>query len=128
MSANLMQYLPKGAYALADFDFPEGSSRQDIVRFCQQRHGILVTVDSEYVLLLVTDTQAAWGVILLPQAETSQIDVLRRLLAGSLHFRPPTERTSVTEYIRRNRLLLDIRRDPPILSLYFNCCWQPESQ
>ena len=63
------------------------------------------------------------GFILLPEKEPTQLDVFRRLFAGTLVFRPAVERMAMIEHAGRNRLLLDMRQDQPVLSIFCSCRW-----
>jgi hypothetical protein len=78
---------------------------------------------SQYARALTDEPNRAWGVILLPSDAQSQVRILLRLSAGNLTFRPTKESTDIIEFVRRNRMLLDARRDPPLLSLYTKCKW-----
>jgi len=64
-------------------------------RSCQQKHGILVTADSAYVPLLTLDHKTSWGVLLLSDVESAELDVVRRLFARNLAFRPSVERMAM---------------------------------
>lgn len=64
--------------------------------------------------------------ILLPSEVKAQRQVLLRLSGGHLTFRPTRENTDIIEYARRNRMLLDLRSDPPALTLHAKCRWKAE--
>lgn len=82
-----------------------------------------MTCDEEYTSALRIDVRGPWGIILLPSDVEPQIRAWRKMSSGSLTFRPTKEGTDLIEYARRNRMLLDIRHDPPILTLHSHCRW-----
>lgn len=94
-----------------------------MIQLCQEKHGVLVTFDEEYTSVLRIDVKGAWGVILLPTDIESQIRLWHKMASGNLTFRPTNEITDLVEYAKRNRMLLDIRHDPPILTLHSECRW-----
>jgi len=126
MPEELARYLPEGTRRLREFGDPKKLSHQEVVHICQLKGGILVTADGEYALLLNADGKEPWGVVLLPQDGTTHLNILRRLAAGRLVFRPSGERGAMLEYARHNRLLLDIRHNPPTVTVHSSCRWLGE--
>ena len=61
MSQDLPRYLPDGTHRLREFGDPKRLCHKDVVHICQQKHGILVTTDVEYALLLNADSKDPWG-------------------------------------------------------------------
>lgn len=128
VSHGLARYLPAGARHLSEFDDGKAFSRNAVVGICQGKNGILVTADVEYASLVGTDSKSSWGVILLPSEDAAQVEILCRISEGKLMFRPSAERTGMFEYVRRNRLLLDFRQSPPIVSVHSDCYWSGGSK
>lgn len=124
----LMQNLIGAALPNQNFSLAEGLTRLEVAKVCQQKRGTLITADPEYVPLLCSVSRSGWGIILLPSDESVWFDVLRRLAAGGLLFRPYLDQTGMGEYARRNRTLLDLRPSHPVLSVYSNCRWLAESE
>jgi predicted nuclease of predicted toxin-antitoxin system len=123
LPAELAACLPEGAYAVHPTGVAQQASREEFAELCQRKHGILVTADSEYASLLSVDVKASWGVILLPNKEPTQLEVFHQLFAEKLVFKPAVERMAMIEYAGRNRLLLDMRHDQPVLSVFCSCRW-----
>jgi hypothetical protein len=123
LSHDLKKCLPEGARFLQDIPESEPLSRQQVIQLCNEKHGVLVTCDEEYTSALRIDVKGAWGIILLPRDVESQARLWRKMSSGNLTFRPTNETTDLIEYARRNRMLLDIRQDPPILTLHSDCRW-----
>lgn len=123
LSPDLRRSLPEGAQFLDDVPEAELPSRDQVIQLCREKHGILVTSNEEYTPALRVDARGTWGIILLPTDVESQIRLWRKMASGNLTFRPTNESTDLVEYARRNRMLLDIRHDPPILTLHSECRW-----
>jgi len=123
MTSTALRYLPQITRTLRNADNVEKLSREDVAQICRTEHAILVTVDFEYVPLLGGDSKSSWGVILLPSDETMQTERLHRLFRGKLVFRPAVDRMGIFEYVRLNRLLLDIRLTPPVITVHCDCRW-----
>ncbi len=123
LSHDLKRCLPEGARILQEIPESEALSRQQVIQLCSERRGALVTCDEEYTSALRIDVRGPWGIILLPSDVEPQIRAWRKMSSGSLTFRPTKEGTDLIEYARRNRMLLDIRHDPPILTLHSHCRW-----
>ena len=83
----------------------------------------MVTYDREFVSLLNVETKQAWGVLLLPEQPGSHADILQRLFGGKLVFRPSIERAAMIELVGKNRFLLDVSLDDPLLSVFCGCRW-----
>lgn len=122
-SVKLAAYFPEGTHSPYSLGLAQQPSSQEVLKLCQEKHGILVTANAEYASLLSLDRKTSWGVLLLPNNEAVQLDIVRRLFVGNLVFRPSVERIAMLEYARRNRLLLDMRHDQPILSVFCDCRW-----
>ena len=105
------------------FPNPEALSRQQVIQVCREKRGILVISDEGYTSVLRIDVKVVWGVILLPRDVESQTQLWRKMSSGNLTFRPTNETVDLVEYAKRNRMLLDIRQDPPILTLHSDCRW-----
>lgn len=127
LSCDLRKCLPEGTRFLQDLPESEALSRQQVIQLCNEKHGVLVTCDEEYASALRIDGRGTWGMILLPSDFESQLRVWRRMSSGSLTFRPTNESMDLVEYARRNRILLDIRHDPPILTLHSDCRWMNQA-
>lgn len=90
---------------------------------CHQNHGMLVTADPAYSSLLIHDRKSSWGILLLPANKAVQLDLVRRFFAGSLAIRPSVERMAMVEYVGRNRLLVDMRYEEPVVGVFSDCRW-----
>jgi hypothetical protein len=123
LSLGLKKCLPEGARFLRDIPESESLSCQQVIQLCREKHGILVTSDEEYTSVLRIDVKGAWGIILLPRDLESRTRLWSKMSSGNLTFRPTNETIGLIEYARRNRMLLDIRQDPPILTLHSDCRW-----
>lgn len=118
--------LPEGAHTLRSLGFAQRPSREDLVALCQKKHGMLVTADPEIAQLLGLDSKAPWGVLLLSNIESDQIELLRRFFTGKLSVRPSVERMTMVEYAARHRVLVDLRHRQPVLGIFCSCRWIPE--
>jgi hypothetical protein len=123
LPAQLLPCLPEGAHTLRFLGFPQRPSREDLVALCQKKHGMLVTADPAFVSLLIQDSKSSWGILLMPASKAVQLDVVRRLFAGTLAIRPSVERMALVEYVGRNRVLVDTRYEEPVVGVFSDCRW-----
>lgn len=86
------------------------------------KNAILVTGDEGCIHALDSDVGGAWGVILLPDHFGNQVHVLSRLAAGKSYSGQRKRVRTIIEFAS-NRILLDIRNDPPILGIRSKCKW-----
>jgi hypothetical protein len=98
-------------------------SRKEIVRLCQQVHSLLLSVDNSVIPLLISETDAPWGAVLLPASGDAHVSILQRLSANELAARPSIEAHIMVEHVRQSRLFLDLRPNNPIISVFCNCRW-----
>jgi hypothetical protein len=123
VSGDLMSCFPDGVFACQPADLVLELSRPKLVRMCHTRHSVLITADREFVPLLSVETKQPWGLLLLPRQPESHGDVLQRLFAGRIVFRPSVERSAMIEMIGQNRFLLDFSLDDPSLNVFCSCKW-----
>lgn len=116
---DLLAELPARAHGIVHLGVGAYSPQKTIL-LCQQSGGILLTADTEYVQLLSTETQNPWGLILLPQENADKIECLRRLSSDKLVFRPGVDGNVMVELVRHNRVFLDMRHTPPVISIFCN--------
>jgi hypothetical protein len=64
-----------------------------------------------------------WGLLLLPDGELKQIDVLTRLRAGKLKLKHPREEIFRFEHVRLDNLLVNLRANPPEIGELCDCEW-----
>lgn len=119
----LTRYFPKGTRLLSEFDGGSVLSRNAIVGICRDKNGVLVTSDLEYASALAVSGGSPWAVIMLPADASKQLDALRSVNGGRLVFQPVVERAGMFEYVRRNRLLVDLRQNPPTVTVHSDCLW-----
>ena len=86
LSHDLKKCLPEGARFLQDVPESEALSRQQVIQFGREKHGILVTSEEEYTSALRIDVKGTWGVILLPRDVESQTRLWRKMSSGVSHF------------------------------------------
>lgn len=120
----IVEHFPSEPSA-TDQIFPdEYLSRGEVVGRCQRQRRILVTADSDYASLLFSEDRAPWGVLLLPVSANGQLEAIKRVSAGSLAFNAWETRMAFTEFVRRNRLLVDLRGEQPSFNVYCRCRWK----
>lgn len=122
-SVENLKALSKDIQTIYAMDPEEKLSRAQIVRLCQEMHGLLLTADIEVIPALFTEGGAPWGVLLLSHRDAVQADTLQRLVANKLTARPSIDLELMTEYIRQNRLLIDLRQSDPSIGVFCNCRW-----
>jgi hypothetical protein len=120
---DIMQALSKKIHPIQELSSREELSRKEIVRLCQEVHGLLLTTDGNVIPLLISEADAPWGAVLLPDSENAQVNVLRRLSADELSARPSIDAQIMVEHVRRNRLFLDLRSSNPTISVFCSCRW-----
>lgn len=125
---DVLRALAKSVYTIQELGPAERLSRKEIARLCQETHGLLVTADDGGIPMLASETDAPWGVVLLPDSRNAQGLVLRRLAADELSARPSIDLRTMVEHVRRNRLFLDLRPSNPNVSVLCNCRWVRSSR
>jgi hypothetical protein len=86
------------------------------------KNAILVTGDEGCIHALDSDVGGAWGVILLPDHLGIKFMFCRGLPRGNSHS-GQRKRVRIIIEFASNRILLDIRNDPPILSIRSKRKW-----
>jgi hypothetical protein len=123
VAVDLATYLPPGTLIPDPSSRDQQPSRQELLKLCRQKQGVLITADPAYVSLLIQDSKSSWGILLLPASKAVQVNVVRRLFAGTLAIRPSVERMAMVEYVSRNRLLVDMRYEEPVIGVFTDCRW-----
>jgi hypothetical protein len=99
-------------------------SSTTIAQLCQQEQAILITADSSYLSLIFSEAKPPWGVLLLPNNPSEQKEAIQGMLSGELRVRSSEEGMAFTEYVRRNRMILDVRGEWPELIVISKCQWK----
>lgn len=123
VSNELVRYLPPNTRHLSELAETKMFSRDTVVGICRDKNALLITSDVEHAPFLSSPNKSSWGLILLPPMATEQSDVLRRISEGKLLLRPSAERSWMSEYVRCNRMMLDLRHNPPSITVYSDCHW-----
>ena len=118
-----LKALSKDIQTIYAMDPTDKLSRAQIVRLCQEMHGLLLTTDIGALSELITEGGTPWGVLLLSHGDAVQADTLQRLTADQLVAKPSIDLDLMTEYIRQNRLLIDLRQNSPSIGVFCNCHW-----
>ncbi len=122
--ADILEEFPCAPSA-TDQVFPDQYlARGEVVARCQQQRRILVTADSEYASLLFSEDRAPWGVLLLPVSVNGQLGAIKRLSSGYLVFSAWETKMAFTEFVKRNRMLVDLRGEQPSFNVYCRCRWK----
>ena len=119
----LLMDLPGNLHSLANLRLDERLPCEKAVHLCQRSRGILLTTDSAYISLLSTEIRIPWGLILLPESREAKCEALHRLSTQNLAFRPGLEQHVLVELARHNRLFMDLRYNPPVISICCNSRW-----
>lgn len=131
LNSILKSYLPLGARTTTEYGLRQSApDNPDIIYLCQRERAILVTADAR-ILQHFRDYQRAhnsccWGLLLLPDGELHQIDILRRLRAGKLKLKHPRDDVFRFEDVRNDNLLVNLRTHPPEIGELCNCEWQED--
>jgi hypothetical protein len=118
-----LKALSKEIQAIRTMDPAERLSRAHVMRLCQEMHGLLITTDTEVIPMLIAEGGVPWGAVLLSDNKAAQPDALQRLVANQLMVSPSVEQELMVEYVRQNRLLIDLRRGTPSIGVFCNCRW-----
>ena len=125
VSVGNLKALSKDIQTIYAMDPAEKLSCAQIVRLCQEMHGLLLTADIGALPALTTEGGVPWGVLLLSHEDAVQEDTLHRLTADQLVVKPSIDLELMTEYIRHNRLLIDLRQNSPSIGVFCSCRWNP---
>jgi hypothetical protein len=121
LHSSLMKHLPPGSAFLPKPDDDE--TRERSIRLCQEKHVILITADLGSAPALDSDAGGAWGVILLPDDLSLRLTSCRALPRENSHSGQRRKPRTSLMFARQNRVLLNIRHEPPILSIHSKCRW-----
>lgn len=123
-----LKTLSKDVEAICEMD-PEGRlSLTQIARLCQEMHGLLVTTEVQVIPMLIVESSAPWGVMLVPHERAAQTDALQRLTTDQLVVRPSVDQESIAEFARQNRLLIELSQSSPSIGVFSNCRWSHPKQ
>jgi hypothetical protein len=128
-SARLLQYLPDGVPVIGEVGFAQTKSPEQVVKICQQQHYVLVTANPEYAsarLFLIQGLRGeSFCFRLTKTIKRLQYADFGLAISPSA---PPTEQASLVEFVRTNRVLADVRRDPPNSVSICDCRWLRKSK
>jgi hypothetical protein len=123
---------PKWFYVNRDGNLPPGrpscrsltlrTTANSLFGYARKNMQTFVTGDERCIHALDSDVGGAWGVILLPDHFGNQVHVLSRLAAGKSYSGRRKRAPTIIEFAS-NRILLDIRNDPPVLRIRSKCKW-----
>jgi predicted nuclease of predicted toxin-antitoxin system len=131
LSPRLKKYLPRDAKTTTECGLrPHAPDNPDVLDLCQRKNAILVTADTGF-MKHVRDYQRAhneccWGVLLLPDGEVNQIEVLSRLRSGKITFTYPKLKTFTFELARHDNLFINLRGNPPVIRELCDCEWNED--
>ena len=131
LSPALKGCLPRGARTTVEHGLRANApDNPEVIDLCQREHAILVTADKGYVRHF-KDYQRAhndccWGLLLLPDGELKQIDLLQRLRAGKLRLKHPKDEVFRFEDVRNDNLLVNLSANPPRVAELCDCVWQDD--
>lgn len=128
LSPHIREYLPRGARTTVELGLPSHApDNPDVIELCQRESAILVTADTKFPKHF-KDYQRAhndccWGLLLLPDGEQKQIDVLTRLKEGKLKLQYPKLQAFSFELARQDNLFVNLRANPPQIGELCDCEW-----
>lgn len=131
LSSTLKSCLPLGARTTAECGLRHNApDNPDVIDLCQRQHAILVTADAGFVQHFRdyqnSHNECCWGLLLLPDGELRQIEVLNRLRVGKLMLKHPHDEIFRFEDVRNDNLLVNLRANPPEIGELCECEWNKE--
>ncbi|MGA3332706.1 MAG: DUF5615 family PIN-like protein [Terracidiphilus sp.] len=129
LSPRLRQYLPRNARTTAECGLrPHAPDNPNVIDLCQRKNAILVTADAGFLKHIKnyqrSHNDCCWGLLLLPDGELNQIDVLSRLKEGKIKLAHPKLETFSFELVRHDNLIVNLRSNPPEIRELCDCKWE----
>ena len=129
LSSRLKDYLPREARTTVEWGLPpHAPDNPDVLDLCQRENAILVTADKGFLKHIKdyqrTHNDCCWGLLLLPDGELNQIDVLSRLKEGKIKLSYPKLREFSFKLVRHDNLIVNLRTNPPEVRELCDCEWK----
>jgi hypothetical protein len=106
-------YLPSVTFLLDDWAGHDGLT----IGESSKNTNILATTRAISLAEFKRQKEQRRALLLFPTDKNQQLETILHLLEGKLKFHPPVKRTAVLERSRNNAFCLDLRMNPPLMSL-----------
>lgn len=124
-------YLPADSRTTVECGLRKGTKDYPFVMdLCQREKAMLVTKDIgflEHVKRYQREhNECCWGLLLLPDNEGKQIEVLRHLKEGKIQLKHPKGHDFKFDFARHENLCINLRANPPRVTELCDCEWDEE--
>jgi predicted nuclease of predicted toxin-antitoxin system len=131
LSAALKAFLPADSRTTVECGLKKGTKDYPwIMELCQREEAMLVTADigfGKHVARYQREHNACcWGLLLLPDNEGKQIELLKRLKEGKMKLKHPIGDDFHFDVARHENLCINLRANPPEVTELCDCEWEDE--
>ena len=131
LSAALKAFLPADSRTTEECGLKKGTKDYPwIMELCQREEAMLVTADlgfGKHVARYQREHNACcWGLLLLPDNEGKQIELLKRLKEGKIKLKHPVGDDFHFDLARHENLCINLRANPPEITELCDCEWEDE--
>lgn len=131
LSAALKAFLPSDSRTTVECGLKKGTKDYPwIMELCQREEAMLVTADlgfGKHVARYQREHNACcWGLLLLPDNEGKQIELLKRLKEGKMKLKHPIGDDFHFDLARHENLCINLRANPPEVTELCDCEWEDE--
>lgn len=129
LSDALKPHLPAASRTTVECGLRKGTKDYPFVLdLCQKEQAMLVTADTEFPNHIKRYQRehnvCCWGLLLLPDKESKQIDVLKRLKEHKIKLKHPKSPAFHFDLARHQNLFANLRADPPQVTELCDCEWK----
>ena len=131
LSDALKPHLPAASRTTVECGLRKGTKDYPFVLdLCQKEQAMLVTADTgfpDHIKRYQREhNDCCWGLLLLPDKESKQIDVLKRLKEGKIKLKHPKDPALHFDLARHQNLFVNLRADPPKVTELCDCEWEDD--
>jgi predicted nuclease of predicted toxin-antitoxin system len=128
LSAALKPYLPADSRTTVECGLPKGTKDYPwIMDLCQRKKAMLVTADLGFCKHVARyqreRNDCCWGLLLLPDNEGKQIELLKKLGDGKIKLKHPVDDEFHFDAARHENLCVNSIANPPQVTELCNCEW-----
>lgn len=129
LSDTIKPYLPADSRTTVECGLRKGTKDYPFVMdLCQHEEAMLVTKDMGFTSHVKRyqheHNDCCWGLLLLPDNEGKQIEILRRLKEGKIKLKHPKGHDFKFDFARHQNLCVNLRAEPPTVTELCDCEWE----
>ena len=128
LSEKVKRFLPSDSRTTVECGLKKGTKDYPwIIDLCQREEAMLVTADvgiHDHIARYQREhDDCCWGLLLLPDNDGKQIELLKRLKDGKIKLNHPLGDEFHFDIARHENLCVNLRANPPAVTELCNCGW-----